>query len=302
MKSNTIRNILTWIGIVLAVVLIMTPLIFSESKSEKIDDMQPGVLVIEISKRHDFTRPTTSVENASAILAKQSIYEEVVELHKLRAHPGKNPAFNDTKYKQRIAHVKGESLRAEYSALPVGFRLVIRTHRGGSDLNPKALRETIGAVLNEMPNLPCNKELTDLVFETFITETRAGSMSYAYSAKNWANYGIAQFRKDTAEHLLKWLKTNRVDSYNAVMSFYQPKKSMKDNLLSNVPFCIALTSQYYWYRVNDLTDKIETVEARAKLWKSVHNTSLGAGTINDYIVRVQKYYNAYLDETLLTRS
>jgi hypothetical protein len=70
---------------------------------------------------------------------------------------------------------------------------------------------------------------------------------------------------------------------------------LKDNLISNVPFCIALISQYYLQRTkNSLSQKqLGTIAKRAQIWNIVYNTAAGSGTPSIYIQRVNRYYKAH---------
>lgn len=169
------------------------------------------------------------------------------------------------------------------------FDPLILKHKGGSKLNDLDMMQTIYSVVSKMPNIPHTTEVIDLIYETIIVETNVGGASYTYAAKNWHNYGIAQIREDTAEYLLQWLGDIRPEAKTAVMSYYDKKLSLKDNLLVNVPFSVAVAAQYYWHRVGDLQANILTLEDRAKVWKAFYNGP-GAGTVNVYINRVIAHY------------
>lgn len=175
----------------------------------------------------------------------------------------------------------------------------ITSHKGGEELDSQLAYETVREVLNTMPNLEKNENLYNLIFETLIVESNVGGSKYEYAAKNWRNYGIAQIREDTAEDTLKWLGIVRPDVKQAVMSFYDDELTMQENLLTNVPFSIAMAAQYYWRAVGDLDANITTLADRAKMWKSFYNGP-GAGTVNIYITRVLKYYDRVLPEETVT--
>lgn len=163
------------------------------------------------------------------------------------------------------------------------------SHHGGELVDYANLEETTVAVLRRMPNIRTTDELVSLVMETMIVETRLGAHSYTYAAKNYRNYGIAQLREDTAIDTLKWLKMIRPDVHKAVYSLYDEKLSMRDNLMSNVPFSIAMCVQYYWRRDVNLQLSSSTLESRAQLWKQQYNTPAGAGTVDKYIQRVYAF-------------
>ena len=144
-------------------------------------------------------------------------------------------------------------------------------------------------VINKLPNLDASKNrLTDLVLETFIVETHLGKSNYAESAKR-NNFGIAQIRADTAEDVLKILRKDK-KTYNELMSFYNFNMSLRDNLLYNVKFSIAMCSEYYYLRNSNLYNEIHTLRHRAKQWKKNYNTYKGAGSVQIYVDRVEKFY------------
>ena len=165
----------------------------------------------------------------------------------------------------------------------------IEYHKGGEQLNYNKLKNTVIYVINKLPNLDASKNrLTDLVLETFIVETHLGKSNYAESAKR-NNFGIAQIRADTAEDVLKILRKDK-KTYNELMSFYNFNMSLRDNLLYNVKFSIAMCSEYYYLRNSNLHNEIHTLRQRAKQWKKNYNTYKGVGSIQIYVNRVEKFY------------
>ncbi len=173
----------------------------------------------------------------------------------------------------------------------------IEYHKGGKTLDYKRMKMTIAYVTSSIHNLKdVNKRnLNTLVLETMITETHLGTAKYEYSANNYKNYGIAQFRVDTAEYILKRLKSTDVTSYCDVMRFYNPQLSLKDNLLTNVKFSIALCAVYYYMRITNINEETHSITMRAKAWKKVYNTYKGLGTEELYIARVEKFLGTIKD-------
>lgn len=161
----------------------------------------------------------------------------------------------------------------------------VQFHPGGERCEEGALKDTILAVVQHQPNLRSHPDFLSLLFETLAVETGLGREKVSTGAQRWGNYGIAQFRVDTARETLKWLKAIRPDVHAAVMDFYDGQKGLKDNLSYNVPFSIALMAQYYWRRVPDIYSNIGDREARAKVWKVAYNSPLGLGTVNAYLER-----------------
>ena len=165
----------------------------------------------------------------------------------------------------------------------------ITIHEGGEGLPIDVLRNDIKVVISSIPGLPNDENYYMLIIETMAVETRLGGVPYTYAAKNYNNYGILQIREDTSHDTLKWLKINHTDKYDAVMKYYDENMDMKNNLLKNVPFSIAMASVYYWRRCPDLSSSITAVDSRAKLWKRVYNTAKGLGTPEIYMARVAEH-------------
>lgn len=159
-------------------------------------------------------------------------------------------------------------------------------HDGGKDVDQALLMRTIDWVLSETPcgSIP---GMRDLVFETLVVETRAGSFGYTAAAENWQNYGIAQIRADTARWLLEMLFKRDRAAFSGVYQYYDPESSLEHNLLTNVPFSIALCAELYAWRLKGRP--IGTLRQRAIAWKKYYNTYKGAGSVEGYVKRVQSW-------------
>lgn len=177
------------------------------------------------------------------------------------------------------------------------YKKQIRIHRhlGGSQLDHDDIVETTEVILQELPNMQAAPHLVALILETMIVETNMGGASYNYSQKHWKNYGIGQFTLTSANDTLNWVKKYHPETHEALMNYYNHELSFKDNVISNVPFCIALISQYYLQRTkNSLSKKhLGTLAKRAQVWNIVYNTAAGSGTPSIYIQRVNRYYKAH---------
>ena len=171
---------------------------------------------------------------------------------------------------------------------PKVHRIKIWEHKGGKALNLAHLNETVYAVLHKLPNIKANKHAVNMIVETYMVETDLGAAKYEHSAKHWKNYGIGQMREDTAKYLLKTLMTRDTKTYKAVMRYYNRRLSMKDNLLKNIPFSIAMTAQYYTLRGVDISIA-STITQRARFWKKEWNTAKGIGTVEKYTAKVISY-------------
>lgn len=163
------------------------------------------------------------------------------------------------------------------------FEDILWYHYGGEKIDPRALDTTITEVLKTLPNGNITG-MHDLVFETLVVETRAGSFSYKAAAENWQNYGIAQIRADTAEWFLGMLFERDRARFSEIYKYYDPEQTIEHNLMVNVPFSIALCAELYAWRLKG--KPIDTLHKRAIAWKTYYNTSKGAGTVEGYKKRV----------------
>lgn len=165
----------------------------------------------------------------------------------------------------------------------------IWSHSGGKRLDTKRLITTIDAVLQRMPNVKSSKKFTALILETFLVETDLGLADFEKAANRQRNYGIAQFTMGTAKDILQYLKKTRKDVYDVVMSMYNDKLSLRDNLVHNTPFSIALCAQLYLRCIPDIHPNIHTVRQRATAWKVYYNSIYGQGTIENYVTKVNYF-------------
>lgn len=198
--------------------------------------------------------------------------------------------FADIKFTQKavryrpIAAIRSDDFGAAERHLPLTI------YKGEKKrLEEDTLRKTIKAVVLRFPNLRHTKDLQDLLFETMLVESNLLGISRK-QLEMYNNFGIAQFRVDTAKDTLGWLKHIRKDVYDVIMDLYVKELSLKDNLRYNIPFAIGMMAQYYWRIAPDLYPNITTLEKRGILWKSAYNTAKGLGTVNAYKNRVKKYY------------
>lgn len=177
-----------------------------------------------------------------------------------------------------IAQIRTDNYGAGHSR-----QFKIKEHKGGKMLPIEELEHTVRAVIQRMPNLRTTPELIALCMETMATETSLGEEKISTAIERYKNYGIAQFRMDTAKETLTWLQTVRPDVYEQVEKLASKDKDLQWNLCFNVPYSVALMIQYYWRRVPDLYSHINTVTQRAEMWKAVYNSPQGLGTVNKYI-------------------
>ena len=166
-------------------------------------------------------------------------------------------------------------------------------HKGGEYLDPNLLFDLVKNTIKNFEINLNNEANTILIYETLITETLGGQYPYDYAHDNYKNYGIAQFRVETANFLKGFIKRVSKHDYNLLMSLRVNDKSEKWNLMYNVKYSIALCLIYYFQRDRNIASKAKYLESRAQLWKIHYNTSKGLGEPENYVKRVQKYFKDY---------
>ena len=166
-------------------------------------------------------------------------------------------------------------------------------HKGGEYLDPNILFDLVKNTIKNFEINLNNETNTILIYETLITETLGGQYPYDYAHDNYKNYGIAQFRVETANFLKGFIKRVSEHDYNLLMSLRVNDKSEKWNLMYNVKYSIALCLIYYFQRDRNIASKAKYLESRAQLWKTHYNTSKGLGEPENYVKRVQKYFKDY---------
>ena len=163
-------------------------------------------------------------------------------------------------------------------------------HKGGEYLDPNLLFDLVKNTIKNFKINLNNEANTILIYETLITETLGGQYSYTYACYNYKNYGIAQFRVETANFLKGFIKRVSKHDYNLLMSLRVKDKSERWNLMYNVKYSIALCLIYYYQRDKNIAEKAKYLKYRAQLWKTHYNTSKGLGEPEYYVERVQKYF------------
>ena len=166
-------------------------------------------------------------------------------------------------------------------------------HKGGEYLDPKLLLELVKSTIKDFDINLNHENNTVLIYETLITETLGGQYPYNHAHDNYKNYGIAQFRLETAYFLKAFIKRISEHDYNLLLSLRVKDKSEKWNLMYNVKYSIALCLIYYFQRDKNIAEKAKYLEYRAKLWKTHYNTYKGKGTSENYVSRVQEYFKDY---------
>lgn len=144
---------------------------------------------------------------------------------------------------------------------------------GGSSVDVMTLHATICAVMARVDFVPNDYNIAQLVLETIQVE------SYRTHVKQLGGgpaLGLIQMEPSTYEDLMAFVR--RYKSVNAqVMSFYDKKSTLEENLKHNVPLQIALVLSNYWRKCGNLLSSfVATPESRWTLYKLQYNSTLGA--------------------------
>lgn len=167
-------------------------------------------------------------------------------------------------------------------------KIIVWSWEGGATVKKEQLAQTIEAVHERLSIVPKGSaDHVALLMETSAVESMRGIV---VRQKGGPARGIFQMEPATERCTLGWLKDNFPKVHGEVMAFYDKNKSPEWNRTHNVPYNVAMSTVYYWRRMGDgLTDRIGTLEDRAKVWKTHYNTYLGKGSIAGYIKKAEKY-------------
>lgn len=203
-----------------------------------------------------------------------------------RTHIPPVDPYQDQKFSKKFVSFRDISeIRKDNYGTGKSKKILIFEHPGGKKIDLDILEPTVRAVLQRMPNVKTTDPIVALCIETMQTETGCGAEKWETGIKKWKNFGICQFRADTAKETLDWLKYVRSDVYEALMDLNDREHDLIWNLTYNVPFGIGLMVQYYLRMVPDLYAHIGTKVARAEVWKAAYNSPLGKGTVQCYLDR-----------------
>ena len=199
----------------------------------------------------------------------------------VQVHP-----YDDRKYSVSYK-IKGSARSTRYgvTSRTITFDDAYLKWTGSKSLSRNELTKLVKKVLLTMPHIRSTPEVVSLLVETAIAESDGGRIIDT----NSGDYGMMQIRINTANDLHAWLESEHPDINEAVCAL-RNKESIRDNLKHNLPYAIAVAATEYWRKAGSEFDKhIGNVAARGVMWKSVYNTRIGRGTVNDYINRSSTY-------------
>lgn len=175
-----------------------------------------------------------------------------------------------------------QALRAKrygVASNPKEFRVTFA--KGGRSHDSAVMMDVITATIQRMPHLRGTINFKLQILETMAVESSLGKTLDT----GGGDLGICQIRLETAKDVLMFLKERHPDAYIAVQSLKDPNMDLRENLVRNIPYSIALCGSIYWWRIPDILHKGDTQTDRGLLWKVCYNTHLGYGRIKDYCDR-----------------
>ena len=148
---------------------------------------------------------------------------------------------------------------------------------------------TIKETLRRLPHIRTTPELVSLLKETAIVESTKGYDLIGYkNGKESGDYGVFQLRLATVTDSLNWLRKNHKDVYSEIQELWVKDKSLKWNIIHNVPYSCALSVTYYWRRdPHRLVHGVADNKSRGMFWKEEYNTKYGAGTVAMYVKKTE---------------
>lgn len=151
---------------------------------------------------------------------------------------------------------------------------------GNSSVDILKLHSTICAVMERVDFVPNDYNIAQLVLETIQVESYR---THVRQLGGGPALGLIQMEPSTYEDLMSFVR--RYKSVNSqVMSFYDKKSSLEDNLKHNVPFQIALVLANYWRKCGNLLSSfVGSTDSRWTLYKLQYNSTLGATDRDRYM-------------------
>lgn len=100
--------------------------------------------------------------------------------------------------------------------------------------------------------------------------------------------GIYQMEPDTHKDIHNNFLVYKSDLNKKILNLSFPAFSMKKNLIGNLYYATAMARIHY-YRVPEKLPKADDIEGLANYWKRYYNTTIGKGTIKEFIKNFEKY-------------
>lgn len=210
--------------------------------------------------------------------SKATSYNSNYKLNLEPSHISYQLEFSDT-----ISYTNHLLKLREYKSNKSNNTMIYRKQR----MSYKKLYSIVENILIDIPELKPTEDFIKLIVETIIAESDGG---WYFDIKKFGGLGIAQFNYKTAEYLLSILKSRKEEIYDTLESYRKEELTLRENLIHNINFNVAMCAVYYYHRRGkQLYKEIGTIDKRANLWKRVYNTEEGIGTPELYKQRVNMY-------------
>ena len=242
--------------------------------------MMVGIAVDQLY--HRWNSPSLQMQVGTIVKTINAILKE-----NKQAKKNKYDYKKDQKWHKSYAD-KGEHRDKRYgvaSYVPT-FKVEYLKWSGKRHILREELRRLIRLVYKRLPHIKTTESSVELMVETIIAESDGGTDII----NKYNDCGLAQMKVSATKDMLKWLKENHKDIYDALMSLRNPDLNEKDNLIKNCPYNIAIGITKYWRMCgHNFHHHISTKLERAEMWKSRYNTHLGLGTVQAYLNRDKSY-------------
>lgn len=203
-----------------------------------------------------------------------------MDRHKVVLHEIKKYSYLQPSWRQQTSKsVEVPEPKPKPEIAKSKHKIKVYTHKGGKPISKTQLRSTIAAVATKLSTIPNdNESLHKLIFETATVESRLGADIHGSNG-----LGLLQITPTTAKCFIDRLKKHHPKTHKELMSLYDKDRSLRENLLYNVPFSIGMSMVIYWQRAKSDVLSANSMKDRARIWKKHYNTYKGKGTVKGYI-------------------
>lgn len=172
--------------------------------------------------------------------------------------------------------------------IPTGA-VIATEHDGKAPMDIEKLRQCVTDGIAATGREPTADQIA-LLMETAAAESKCGKFNVPFRLKG--SFGIFQITESTAKDTLAWLERSDTRLWHDLLATsFDPSESLVDNLIFNAEFSAAIAWLVY-RRMGGKSLNISTREARAKAWKRIYNTPLGAGTESGYLKAARECLDA----------
>lgn len=154
-------------------------------------------------------------------------------------------------------------------------------------MNAKQLRELVIRPVLQQMNM-WSEQAENLLLGTACQESHCGEYIRQLGCTGPRGaFGIYQMELATARDIYdNYLTYKREELYALIENLKGISSNLTDGLTWNLAFATAMTRVFY-LRIREPIPY--TVEEQAKYWKKYYNTSLGKGTVEEYINNWHRY-------------